>query len=168
MKPNMNRIKAVNSKKILIGLVFISIITIVVSLFLTQQIGNANKTNKVKIKAFSVGNSWENPGGLEVTLPFNITLQNIGTNDLQGLKIGVEMFENGSSVRSGTFFGEHEQFNGTLHVGEAREIKGLIGTTIEATSIMFPIGGTSETFAYSAKVILNGVVLDECWATTNR
>jgi len=168
MMPNMNRIKAVTNKKILIGLVLISIITItVVSLFLTQQIGNANNTNKVKIKAFSVGKSWENPGGLEVTLPFNITLQNMGANDLEGLSIEVKMFENGSSVNVETFFGENGQFNGTLRAGEVMEIKGLIGTTINATSIMFPIGGTSETFTYSAKVILDEAVLDECWVPSH-
>ena len=65
------------------------------------------------------------------------------------------------------FFGEYEQFNGTLRAGGVREIKGLIGTTIEATSIMFPIGGTSETFTYFAKVILDEAILDECWAPSH-
>ena len=155
------------SKKALIILAFTSTIIItMVSFFLTQQFANSNylnDTDKVKIKTFSVGDSWENPGGLEVTLPFNLTIQNSGTNDLQGLKIVVEMFESGSSVRVETFFGEDERFNGTLCAGEAREIKGFIGTTIGATSAMFPIGGTSETFTYLAKVTLNDVVLDECW-----
>ena len=160
----MNKISF--SKKALTSLAFTStIIIIMVAFFLLQQFGMliTPNTNQVKIKTFSVGDSWENPGGLEVTLPFNLTIQNSGTNDLQGLKIVVKMFESGSSVRVETFFGEDEQFNGTLGAGEALEIKGLIGTTVNATSIMFPIGGTSETFTYLAKVTLNDTVLDECW-----
>ncbi len=167
----MHRIGASISKRTLIGLLLISIITIsIASFFLIQQIGNANYPNnsKVKITMFSVGESWENPGGLEVTLPFNITFQNMGANDLEGLKIVVEMFENGSSVRVETFFSETEQFNGTLYAGETREIRGLIGTTINATSTMFPIGGTSETFTYLAKLVLGDVVLDECWAPSKQ
>jgi hypothetical protein len=133
-----------------------------------QQFSNVDYSfaNQVKIKTFLVGTSWENPGGLELTLPFNLSIQNSGTNDLQGLKIVVEMFESSNNVRVETFFGEDERFNGTLCAGEVREIKGLIGTTIGATSAMFPIGGTSETFTYLAKVTLGDVVLDECWATT--
>ena len=157
------------NKKMLIGLVLILIITIIgISLLLSQNIGTAGdlqNNNKIKIKTFSVGDSWENPGGLEVTLPFNLTLQNIGAHDVQGLKIEVKMFDKGSSVTVETLFGELEQFNGTLRAGEAREIKGLIGTTIEATSSMFPIGSTSETFTYLVKVISGDVVLDEQWAT---
>jgi hypothetical protein len=166
----MDRIGATISKRTLIVLLLISIITIsIASFFLMQQSDNANHlNNKVKIKMFSVGESWENPGGLEVTLPFNIILQNMGANDLEGLRIEVEMFENGSSIQVETFFSEVEQFNGTLNTGEVREIKGLIGTTIDATSIMFPIGGTSETFTYLAKVILDDIVLDECWAPTKQ
>jgi hypothetical protein len=167
----MNRHGAVISKRTLIGVFSILIITgAVASFFLIQQSGNDDYSNKdkVKIKMFSIGESWENPGGLEVTLPFNITLQNMGTNDVTSLKIRVEMFENGSSVQVETFFSEVEQFNGTLNAGEVRDIKGLIGTTIEATSIMFPIGGTSETFTYLAKITSDDIVLDECWAPTKQ
>jgi len=161
----MDRIGTVINKRTLICFSLVLVITVAIaSFFLIQQSDNANYiNNKVKIEMFSVGESWENPGGLEVTLPFNITIQNTGANDLEGLRIEVEMFENCSSVQVETFFGKAEQFNGSLHKGEVRVIKGLIGTTIDATSIMFPIGGTSETFTYLAKVILGEVVLDEHW-----
>jgi len=160
--------KIIFGKKALISSVSTSIVIIIIACFvLLQQFSNADypNTNQVKIKTFSAGNSWENPGGLEVTLPFNLTIQNTGTNDLQGLKIVVEMFESDSSVSVETFVGEDEQFNGVLLEGEVREIKGLIGTTIEATSAMLPIGGTSEAFTYLAKVRLGDVVLDEYWTT---
>jgi hypothetical protein len=152
------------NKKALVYLLFITIIIISLIFFILIHQKTNNETKKLDIKSFSTGNSWENPGGLEVTLPFNLTIQNSGTSDLQGLKVMVEMFESGSSVRVETFFGEDEPFNGTLCAGEALEIKGLIGTTVNSTSVMFPIGGTSETFTYLAKVTLNDTVLDECWA----
>jgi len=154
-------------KKALISSIALIAIILLMAYFLILQCNNVDyNASQVAIKAFSVGDKWENPGGLEVNLPFNLTIQNIGTSDLQGLEVVVEMFESGSSVRVEPFFGEDEQFNGTLGTGEALEIKGLIGTTVNATSTLFPIGGTSETFAYLAKVTLHDNVLDESWAIT--
>lgn len=152
----MNKLALLIAVPIIVGIALIGILIF----------QNLNQTH-LEISEFKLSNNWENSGGLEVDLPFNITLHNTGTIPIQKLEIVIEMFENNNSVRIDTVFSENEHFNGTLQTGEIREINGLIRSTVNATSIMFPIGGTSETFTYLAKVTLNGALLDDYWAYTN-
>ena len=82
-----------------------------------------NQINKVQITAFSIyPKGWENPSAQLLTCSFNITLQNMGINEVKELKLEVIMYINGSEilVRNNIFDVDEGWINNTIFPGEAK------------------------------------------------
>jgi hypothetical protein len=135
--------------------------------FFLNQTNALNQTNKVRVTAFSIDpEGWENPGGLLLTCSFNITLHNMETNDVQGLKLRVKMFVNGSEidVRNNILGVENCLVNDTLCAGEVREFRGELLYSLHQGGAIDTIGGHPAGASYVAQVMLGKDILDESWA----
>jgi YVTN family beta-propeller protein len=145
-------------------LVVLVVATATIGFFL-NQINILNQTNKVQITAFSVDpKGWENPGGLLLTCSVNITLQNMGVNDVQELKLSVKMFVNGSEidVRNNILDVDNGLVNDTLCAGEARNFRGEMQYSLHQGGAVDTIGDHPVGASYVAQVTLDGNdVLDE-------
>ena len=158
--------------RIALTVVLIVIVALAVSTWITYdpngKLQNQTDTHDVKITAFSMDKGWENPGGLLLTCWFNITLSNIGLDDFDGLKLRVQMFVNDSKVDVlNDIHGVYD--NGSiidaLRAGEVREVKGELMYSLHVGGAIETIGGHPIGATYVAKVMLDGVVWDERWAT---
>ena len=134
------------------------------ALFFLNQMYTSNQTNAVRIVSFSVDpEGWKDPPDSRVACAFNITIENTGTNDVQGLWLKVSMFGFGESFlrhpKGCTILGVHGDLDGfPLSAGEIRtfqaEMRG--GTTMESLH-RSPVGAT-----YLAQVVVgSSTVLDE-------
>ena len=150
------------------ALFFVAIIVVAATTwFFLNQTNNLNQTNKVRVTAFSIDpEGWENPSGLLLTCSFNITLHNMGTNDVQGLKLRVKMFVNGSEidVRNNILGAENGVVNDTLCAGEVRELRGELQYSLHQGGAIDTIGGHLAGASYVAQVMLGEDILDERWA----
>ena len=99
--------------------------------FFLNQTYMSNQTNEVRITAFSVDpEGWKSSGGLGYSCPFDITLQNIGTNDEQRLWLKVTMYRLGEAVgnaKQGVPLAVNLEFHGfNLSAGEVRNFQGIM------------------------------------------
>ncbi len=139
------------------------IVAAVTTWFFLNQPDTPNQTNAVKITAFSVDpEGWKDLPEKWAVCAFNITIENTGTNDVEGLWLKVTMFGFGEIVRhskSGSILSASGNLRGfTLSAGEARTFQGELrsGATIEYF-IRSPVGAT-----YLAQVVVGSrTVLDE-------
>ena len=133
--------------------------------FFFNQISTFNQINKIQITAFSIDpKGWENPSGLLLTCSFNITLQNIGVNDVQEVKLDVAMFVNGSKidVENNIFSCDKGSVNETFFSGEARIFQGELQYSLHPGGAIDTIGDHPVGASYVAQVMLgNNDVLDE-------
>ncbi|MBN1358378.1 hypothetical protein JW988_06370 [Candidatus Bathyarchaeota archaeon] len=131
--------------------------------FFLNQTDTLNLTSTVRITAFSVDpEGWKDPPDSWAACLFNITIENTGTEDMQGLWLKVTMFGFGENLvrqsKSGAILavnGDLQSF--TLSAGEARNFQGEMhgGTTLD--SLPSPVGA-----AYLAQVVVgSSTVLDE-------
>ncbi len=150
---------------LLVALIVVSAIT----WFVLYQINWLNQNNKIQITAFSINSKgWENPGGMLLTCSFNITLQNIGTNDVKELKLSVNMFINNSEidVKNNIFGFDEGWVNGTFSPGEVRIFRGELQYSLHQGEAIDTIGGHPVGASYVAQVMLGGNdVLDEAELT---
>ena len=158
--------------RIALTVVLIVIVALAVSTWITYdpngKLQNQTDTHDVKITAFSMDKGWENPGGLLLTCWFNITLSNMGFNDVDGLKLWVQMFVNDSEVDvvndiRGVY--DNGSIIDALRAGEVREVRGELMYSLHVGGAIDTIGGHPIGAAYVAKVTLDDVVLDEHWTT---
>jgi len=137
--------------------------------FFFNQINTLNQINKIQITAFSIDpEGWENPGGLLLTCSFNITLQNMGINDVKEVKLSVAMFVNGSEIDvEDNIFGSDEGWvNETFSSGEVRIFQGELQYTLHQGGAIDTIGGHPVGASYVAQVMLGSTdVLDEAKLT---
>jgi heme/copper-type cytochrome/quinol oxidase subunit 2 len=155
-EPQMKKIAA--AAAILVAIV-VATATI---LFFLNQTDALNQTSEVRITAFSVDpEGWKDTPDSNAACLFSITLQNTGTNDVQGMRLKVTMFGFGEIWRgskAGTGLGVNSDLrNFTLCAGEVREFQGEMrdGATM-AGLYRSPVGAT-----YVAQVMLGNDVLDE-------
>ncbi len=123
-----------------------------------------NQTNQVRVTAFTVDSEgWKNLGGLLLTCSFNISLRNMGLNDVEGLKLRVKMFVNGSEidVRNNIFGVDEGLVNDTLHSGAVRSFRGEMLYSLHQRGAIDTIGGHPAGASYAAQVMLSETVLDE-------
>jgi YVTN family beta-propeller protein len=136
-------------------------------LFLNQT-NTLNQINKIQITAFSIDpKGWENHSGPLLTCSFNITLKNMGTNDVQEVKLGVKMFVNGSAidVRSNIFSIDEGWVNVTLGSGEVRIFRGELQYSLHQGEDIDTIGGHPVGAYYVAQAMLGNDILDEAKLT---
>jgi YVTN family beta-propeller protein len=133
--------------------------------FFLNQIYTLNHTDKVQITAFSIDpEGWGNPGGLLLTCSVNITLQNMGVNDVQKLRLSVKMFVNGNEidVRSNIFGVNEGWANDTLCAGDTRNFRGELLYSLHQGGAIDTIGDHPVGASYVAQVALgDNDVLDE-------
>ena len=156
-------------KRNLLAVAFLLIIIVLTATawFLLNQNDALDQKDMVRIIAFSVDpDGWGNPGGLLITCPFNISLQNIGAYDVQGLKLRVKMFVNGSEIDVKNVFQglESDLVNDTLLVGEVREFRGELQYSLHHGGAIDSIGVHPAGSSYMAQVMLDENVLNELWA----
>jgi hypothetical protein len=99
--------------------------------FFLNQTYTPNQTNEVRITAFSVDpEGWKSGGGLGYSCPFDITLQNTGTNDAQRLWLKATMYRLGEAVgnaKQGYPLMVNLEFHGfNLSAGEVRNLQGVM------------------------------------------
>ncbi len=155
-------------KRTTIAIVLISIIALPIFTWIiyNQYIkpNQINSTN-VKITAFSMDKAWENTVGLILECRFNITVHNMGVNDVNELKLLVQMFVNDSKIElinNIQGFSDNGSITKPLLANEVKEIKGELLSSVKFVST---IGGHPNGALYVAKVMIGDSVLDERWAT---
>jgi YVTN family beta-propeller protein len=128
-----------------------------------------NQINKIQITAFSIDSKgWENLGGLLLNCSFNITIRNMGINDLKEVKLSVAMFVNGSEIDvEDNIFGSDEGWiTVSLSSGEIRTFQGELQYTLHQGGAIDTIGGHPLGASYVAQVMLGSTdVLDEAKVT---
>jgi hypothetical protein len=134
-----------------------------------------NDTPDVKITAFNWTSGWgAGPVGLMMGRGFNITLCNLDAKDLEELTLTIKMMNvNGSELQTETrFYGpgvigytEFGPFDGILHAGEVRTLRGSISSDFGTLTSAWSIGFKSKQppITTLAQVSLNGTVLDELY-----
>lgn len=143
----------------------ILIVAAAVTWFFFNRIDTLDQINKVQITAFSVDSEgWENLGGLLFTCSFNITLQNMGVNDVEEVKLSVVMFVNGSEVDvEDSIFGSDEGgVDEKFSPGEVRIFQGELRYNLNQGGDINIVGGHPVGVSYVAQVMLGSAeVLDE-------
>jgi hypothetical protein len=163
-------------KRIILAIILVTIVALSATLWIIYNQNSPSSTrissHNVEITSFSIDKGWEYLGGLVITCGFNITLHNMGLNDVDDLKLMVQMFVNDTEVEvvnhwwGGVF--NNGSINDMLRTGEVREFRGeLVYSMGQANVAITNIGGHQIGSSYVAKVMLEDVVLDERWATLN-
>ena len=141
------------------SIIALSLITIIVlsaaAWFIHNQLQKPlNPSLKVKITNFAVDDQWNYLSGVSFDCRFNLTLENIGLDNVTGLVLKVKVF-NYTEVDVGNYFFDAYE-NGTikepLRAGEIRDFEGkLLSHTpldVRANNVV-------------AIVLLDNTVLDE-------
>jgi len=151
------------------ALLVVLVLAAAITWFFFNQINTLNQINKVQITAFSIDpKGWENLGGLLLACSFNITLQNMGINYVQEVKLRVAMFVNDSEINvENNIFGCDEGWvNETFSPGEVRIFEGELLYSLHQGGVIDTIGGHPVGASYMAQVILgSNDVLDEAELT---
>jgi hypothetical protein len=117
-----------------------------------SELQNQKNAPKAKIIAFTADMSWRGPVvGVIMDITFNVTVQNIGTNDINGANITVERItaDNDSSICS--YYTENLT---VLHPRETYQAEAFIFTDV---SHFYEVTGSN----FIASLKLNDTVLDE-------
>jgi hypothetical protein len=123
-----------------------------------------NQTNQVKVAAFKVDSEgWKNLGGLLLTCSFNVSIHNMGLNDVEGLKLRVKMFVNGSEidVKNHVLAVDEGLVNDTFRAGTVRSFRGEMQYSLHQGGAIDTIGGHPAGASYATQVLLGEAVLDE-------
>jgi hypothetical protein len=139
-----------------IALVVVGIFAVASALFFLNQIYTSNQANAVRVVSFSVDpEGWKDPPDSRVACAFNITIENTGTNDIQGLWLKVSMFGFGENFvrhpKGCSILGVYGDLDGfQLSAGEIRAFQAEMhgGTTMESLH-RSPVGAT-----YLAQVVV--------------
>ena len=119
------------NKKIAAITIFLIIIFASVSYWLfLNQTHSPNQTSTVRITAFSVDpEGWKSSGGLGYSCPFDITFQNVGSDDVK-LWLKVTMYRLGEIVgagKQGVPLAINLELRGfTLSAGEVKNFQGVM------------------------------------------
>ena len=157
------------NRKIALVAIMLTIIVLVVATLLVQSLNNSannsSNVNNLVIKDFSINSKWGNPGGIAMVALFNLTIQNLGINNVSGLNFSVVIIVDNTSKVENVHLPESLS-NFTLLAGEVREFEGYITTdlgSLEDAGIGLgrAIGEAGDGWNYVATVKLGDEVLDE-------
>jgi hypothetical protein len=87
----------VKLKIALLALLLIAIILIASLLLFNQNIGNETK---IQVSDFKWTGWWGSAVGVTAMRGFNVTVQNLGTNDVENLTLEVKMIANGTALQN--------------------------------------------------------------------
>ena len=151
----------------MIALLIISILAIAsaASLILSQT-QNPKPSYQAKITDFKWTSSWgPGPVGVLWGRSFNITIQNTGNRDIEGLTVDIELSANNTEIWSETglygpgvigYTAEYNGFDGKFGIGEVREIRGGFMTGLDKLDQASNWG--EKTFL--VRIMLNQTILD--------
>jgi hypothetical protein len=143
-------------KRTAVALFLISIVIIAGAtwLILSQTENQVeNQTYDVKITEFKWTSNWgSGPVGLLLGRRFNVTLHNLGTMDIKGVKVEVKLLANNSEVWSETWF---DEIAIGLHAGEVREFHGGFMTKLDE------LDKAQGEITFRVISMLNSTILDE-------
>jgi hypothetical protein len=147
-------------------LIIVIILLFAILVFTLQSIPNRNDMSgqsdvNVKITNFSV-DSWNYLGGVTFDCWFNVTIENRGLREVNGLVLDVKVFNNNTEMSVGNYFVDAYE-NGTIKqpLG-AGEVKQYQGSLLSGPSL--PDVRPNNVLAI---VSLNNTVLDELWNQIN-
>ena len=154
-------------KRTALAIILVSIIIIAgVAWLILSQTGNQveNQAYDVRITEFNWTGTWGfGPAGTLYGHGFNITLHNLGTTDIDGVKVEVKLFANDSELWSQTWFDMLDDdgqvkslINATFRLN-AGEIRVFDGTFMRRMEFPEPQGEV----AFKVICMLNSTVLDE-------
>ena len=154
-------------KRVALAIILVSIIIIAgVAWLILSQTGNQveNQAYDVRITEFNWTGTWGfGPAGTLYGHGFNVTLHNLGTTDIDGVKVEVKLFANDSELWSQTWFDMLDDdgqvkslINATFRLN-AGEIRVFDGTFMRRMEFPEPQGEV----AFKVICMLNSTVLDE-------
>ena len=154
-------------KRTALAIILVSIIIIAgVAWLILSQTGNQveNQAYDVRITEFNWTGTWGfGPAGTLYGHGFNVTLHNLGTTDIDGVKVEVKLFANDSALWSQTWFDVLDDdgqvkslINATFRLN-AGEIRVFDGTFMRRMEFPEPQGEV----AFKVICMLNSTVLDE-------
>jgi hypothetical protein len=153
-------------RKAMVAVILISVIAFAVaaSLILSHP---QNQSYKAKIAKFEWTSNWgPGPVGVMWGRGFNITLQNIGDRNIEGLSVDIKLLANNTAIFSETglygpgvigYTAQYNGFDGKLNAGETREIRGGFTTGLDKLDQIRDWG--DKTF--KVRVMLDNIILDE-------
>lgn len=119
---------------------------------LTEQIANLTAANpEIRIINFSLIDGWYPVGGAECVHRFNLTVENYGQINVNGLVLKVKMFENGTDAKVWNSFNADMS---PLGASETRVYSGYMTSDIS-------VFDSNIIQTYEAVVMLNNSTLDE-------
>jgi hypothetical protein len=145
-------------KKVLaITLVIVILVAFTTWLIINQLESQAQReVIAVKIADFKWTSYWfPGPSSLTYNRGFNITLNNTGNQDLDGVKVEVKCLVNGTERYSETWLGDYPNMSLSFRAGQAGELPGAV---ILGLSDFVDPGGELN---FIVDVSVNGTVLDE-------
>jgi hypothetical protein len=155
------------NKKRVIALLLIITLTGSILLILTQIKGpeledastdtnrlasGENQTCNIKITNFQYTSSWGPIVGVEAAISFNLTIHNLGTEDIDGLSVEVKMFDaNNRIINTETKFAGltitefgTETSIGTLFGGEVCTLQGAVMSDYGTLANAWALGTTTK------------------------
>jgi len=159
-------------KRTAVALFLISIVIIAGAtwLILSQTENQVeNQTYDVKITDFKWTSNWgPGPVGVLWGRSFNITLQNMGNRDVEGLSVDIKLLANDTEIWSETglygpgiigYTAEYNGYDGKLNANETRELRGGFMSRLDILDGAHVWDGGQNAFA--VRVIMNDTILDE-------
>ena len=157
-------------KRTAFALFLISIVVIAgATWFILSQTQNQveNQTYDVKIADFKWTSNWgPGPVGVLWGRSFNITLQNMGNRDVEGLSVDIKLLANNTEISSMTglygpgiigYTAEYNGFDGKLNASETRELRGGFMTGLDKLEQARDWGEKS----FTVRVMMSDTILDE-------
>lgn len=143
-------------KLLLVAIASILIFLIVVGLVAFLKLYSPNLLSpppkvEAKITVFTLDNSWGSPlAGLTMYSCFDLTVENSGNTDVNGLYLTVKSFNESQNYEF-----EYYNMNFTLHASEVANIKVGMFTS-------FDVHNNLSNQNFLATLTANGIILDEC------
>lgn len=128
-----------------------------------------DRTYDVKIAGFKWTSNWgPGPVGVLWGRSFNITLQNMGNREAEGLYVDIKIIANGTELWSETglygpgiigYTAKYNGYDGKLNASETRELRGGFMSSLDILDKAHVWDGGQNAFAI--RVIMNYTILDE-------
>ena len=128
-----------------------------------------NQTYDVKIADFKWTSNWgTGPVGVLWGRSFNVTLQNMGNRDVEGLSVDIKLLANNTEIWSETglyglgiigYTAEYNGYDGKLNANEIRELRGDFMSRLDVLDEAHVWNGGQKE--YSVRVMMNKTIIDE-------
>lgn len=139
-------------KRLIAVIVVVTVIVIIFALLIPTWYSSPTKTYKAKIVAFTADSSFQPIGGLELVMSFNVTVQNIGKNEIDLANVTVQRITNGTDTFVGWVYLDNNMIE--LQANETKLVRTILSFLLEHYNEL-------ASSNYIADIRLNGIILDE-------